>query len=253
MSARQYFAFSRRRVLCVVSLWSIVGLAVAGSYAEDEDVDRDTLRGLSGVHVVIESVRPEIERAGLTKQQLQTDVELRLRQTGIRVLSKAERAQVLGWPFLYVNVHVLISTGMAIYNIRVDLKQEAQLSANDSSAVVSTWSTGSLGRTGIANMPTDVRNSLRDRVDEFVNAYLSVNPSVGPRAAAPAAPATPSPRRDLIRQVQQRLQAVGYNPGTADGTMGPQTRNALRWFQNTKGLRPTGEPDEATLDALGVR
>jgi len=35
--------------------------------------------------------------------------------------------------------------------------------------------------------------------------------------------------------------------------MGLQTREALRWFQNTKGLIPTGEIDEKTLDALGLR
>ena len=28
---------------------------------------------------------------------------------------------------------------------------------------------------------------------------------------------------------------------------------ALRGFQKAKGLRPTGEPDTATLDALGLR
>jgi len=62
-----------------------------------------------------------------------------------------------------------------------------------------------------------------------------------------------SPRHDLIRQVQERLKAVGFNPGAIDGAMGPQTRDALRWFQNAKGLRATGELDEVTLDALGVR
>lgn len=70
-----------------------------------------------------------------------------------------------------------------------------------------------------------------------------------PRAPSPQA----SPRHGLIRQVQERLQAAGFNPGAIDGAMGRQTRDALRWFQNTKGLLATGEPDEKTLEALGVR
>jgi peptidoglycan hydrolase-like protein with peptidoglycan-binding domain len=53
--------------------------------------------------------------------------------------------------------------------------------------------------------------------------------------------------------VQVRLQAAGFQPGIIDGRLGPQTQSALRWFQNTKGIRATGELDEATLDALGVR
>jgi peptidoglycan hydrolase-like protein with peptidoglycan-binding domain len=43
------------------------------------------------------------------------------------------------------------------------------------------------------------------------------------------------------------------NPGTIDGTLGPQTQQALRWFQNAKGLVATGDLDEKTLNALEVR
>jgi peptidoglycan hydrolase-like protein with peptidoglycan-binding domain len=35
--------------------------------------------------------------------------------------------------------------------------------------------------------------------------------------------------------------------------MGPQTQQALRWFQNAQGLLPTGDLDEKTLNALEVR
>jgi hypothetical protein len=72
----------------------------------------------------------------------------------------------------------------------------------------------------------------------------------------PASVVTPiqsSPRRELIRHVQERLQATGFSTGAIEGALGPQTRDALRWFQNAKGIRATGEFDETTLDALGVR
>jgi peptidoglycan hydrolase-like protein with peptidoglycan-binding domain len=60
-------------------------------------------------------------------------------------------------------------------------------------------------------------------------------------------------RRDRVRQVQERLHAAGFKPGAIDGAMGAQTREALRQFQTTKGLRATGGLDEQTLEALGVR
>lgn len=60
-------------------------------------------------------------------------------------------------------------------------------------------------------------------------------------------------RQNMIRQVQQRLKKQGFNPGGIDGTLGPQTQQALRWFQNSKGLIATGVLDTKTLDALGVR
>jgi hypothetical protein len=80
----------------------------------------------------------------------------------------------------------------------------------------------------------------------------SVEPS-SKTATPPQLVQTAAPRRALIRQVQERLQAAGVNPGAIDGVLGPQTRNALRLFQNTKGVQATSELDEVTLDALGVR
>jgi peptidoglycan hydrolase-like protein with peptidoglycan-binding domain len=115
---------------------------------------------------------------------------------------------------------------------------------------------------GSANLPTGIRNAVRSLVDQFIDAYLRVTPrpagslapsAVAPRPAGSRAPAAVATGRDLIRQVQQRLQAGGYTPGTVDGALGPQTRQALRGFQKAKGLRPTGEPDTVTLDALGLR
>jgi TPR repeat protein len=71
--------------------------------------------------------------------------------------------------------------------------------------------------------------------------------------AAPSPSAPSSSHSYLIRQVQERLQATGFKPGTIDGVLGRQTRDALRRFQNTKGLLATGELDEKTLDALGIQ
>jgi hypothetical protein len=51
---------------------------------------KEVLAGLDGVRVVVEGVRPEAEKYGLTQQLLQTDTELRLRQNGIRVLTDEE-------------------------------------------------------------------------------------------------------------------------------------------------------------------
>src|SRR5262249_58405396 len=93
------------------------------------------------------------------------------------------------------------------------------------------------------------RKNVRTMIDHYPNVYLRPPPL--PKGSAPPSP--PPPRRDLIRQVQERLQTVGYNPGTIDGSMGPQTQQALRWFQNAQGLKTTGDLDESTLNALGIR
>lgn len=57
----------------------------------------------------------------------------------------------------------------------------------------------------------------------------------------------------MVRDVQQALNARGYDAGPADGHYGPSTRDALRRFQEASGLPRTGELDRPTLAALGVR
>ncbi len=61
--------------------------------------------------------------------------------------------------------------------------------------------------------------------------------------------AGPLPSLEL-RAAQLRLRYLGHDPHGIDGFLGPRTRAALRAFQVQAGLPATGEPDEATLQAL---
>ncbi|WP_287985337.1 peptidoglycan-binding domain-containing protein [Diaphorobacter sp.] len=53
-----------------------------------------------------------------------------------------------------------------------------------------------------------------------------------------------------VREAQERLNAMGYNVGTPDGSAGPKTARALREFQQAQGLPVTGRLDSATAGAL---
>jgi peptidoglycan hydrolase-like protein with peptidoglycan-binding domain len=67
-----------------------------------------------------------------------------------------------------------------------------------------------------------------------------------PLGASAGQPLTPAD----IQQVQARLQAMGLDPGPLDGTWGPQTEAALRAYQQQRGLPMSGQPDDATRQAL---
>ena len=165
----------------------LLGLSVAPSWATDSQAARDSLRGLPGVNVLIEDLKPEVERAGLTKTQLQTDVELRLRQSEIRVLTKQEQRSVIGQPYVYVNVNVLLGlSGLAVYSIKVELCQKASLETGEIRYGATTWDVAMLGAIDRARL-AQIRDKVRDPVDQFINAYLSVNPRpTGSPAPAPA-------------------------------------------------------------------
>ena len=69
-----------------------------------------------------------------------------------------------------------------------------------------------------------------------------------PFKLADAGPVQP----DAVRQVQERLKTAGFYPGPVDGYLGPRTRDALRRYQESKGLQTTGEVDKATRTALDL-
>ena len=58
------------------------------------------------------------------------------------------------------------------------------------------------------------------------------------------------PDRELVRDAQRQLKALGFNPGDADGNFGSQTEAAVRAYQQRYRLTDTGRLDETTLRSL---
>ena len=56
--------------------------------------------------------------------------------------------------------------------------------------------------------------------------------------------------RESRRLVQQKLQEEGFDPGPADGLLGPRTRDAIRRWQERAGLPATGYLDSAAVEIL---
>ena len=55
---------------------------------------------------------------------------------------------------------------------------------------------------------------------------------------------------EKIRDLQQRLSALGYDPRGVDGRLGPGTRGALRAFQRAHDLPETGYFSADALRAI---
>lgn len=82
--------------------------------------------------------------------------------------------------------------------------------------------------------------------------------SAAPSTAVPAQAiaAAPNPSRVAaplsLRAAQDRLNALGFDAGVADGRMGPRTRHALLAFQRSRGIALTGTLDAQTAAALEI-
>jgi peptidoglycan hydrolase-like protein with peptidoglycan-binding domain len=69
-------------------------------------------------------------------------------------------------------------------------------------------------------------------------------------AREPRVAATSGSTSEVLERAQRKLQALGFDPGAADGIFGEQTRAALHAYQRAHRLPRTGTLDERTMEAL---
>ena len=73
-----------------------------------------------------------------------------------------------------------------------------------------------------------------------------------PRVRPNEAPVDVRPRSDaVIAEIQRELARRGFYDGVPDGVYGPRTDSAIRDFEQAAGLRPSAEPNDVLLQAIG--
>jgi hypothetical protein len=150
------------RYVLIAILMALICLDV--SMAQTRDQQRDSLQGLQGVEVVIESLRPDAETDGLSQEAIRTAVELILRSRGIRVLTRSESLRTPAAPYLYA------------YAVTVEVMQKVSLAQRSQQTMsATTWEKGGVGTTSHSNIRM-VIDSVESKVKEFANDFLAANP-----------------------------------------------------------------------------
>lgn len=133
---------------------------------------RDTLRDLTGVEVVVESLDVD----GLSSGALKSEIEAQLDQVGIRVLRDKERLKQPGYPYLYVRLSVLNAEPVHTYSLEISLNQTVTLMRYPSiSTFAPTWWVHAVGVMSPLDVAT-LRTTVHDYLAKFVQAYQAVNP-----------------------------------------------------------------------------
>ncbi|MCX5811782.1 MAG: hypothetical protein NT178_04465 [Proteobacteria bacterium] len=169
----------KRSIVVLISIFFTLTLFLS-AYAIDTEITRKTMNGLQGVCVTVENIQPNIQKyaqkAGVTREQMQKDIETKLKSAGIKALNREEWLTAPGKPMLYVNVNTHeYEKYWYAYDIKVELQQVVSLEMNPSiKTMADTWSTN---MTGIANIGTLnlIRNNVGVLSERFINAYKSVN------------------------------------------------------------------------------
>jgi hypothetical protein len=168
--------------------WSFLILMVfalcSESIALDDQLSRDTLKGIQGFPVMVD-VASDLREIGITGEQIQMDTELKLRLAGIKVEAKV----IPGKPALYIFILGLripkLPMESPVYTFYIDVSVVQMVRLERDLTFfnwIHTWSIDYIGVRGSRN-PDDIKNHIRDvnkdLVEKFINAYLSANPKEG--------------------------------------------------------------------------
>lgn len=168
--------------LCAVAIASILTLTLSiGIMAARVSMEVKSLKGLSGVCVVVETLAPDIARDGLSVDSLRKIVSSRLSSGGIRLLSEEELSQP-GAAIFYVSItSVKSDTGLYACNVHAEVIQAAALSRDPSILTpATTWTSGTVGIVGASNVK-QLNETVAGLADEFVRDFLSVNSKQQPK------------------------------------------------------------------------
>jgi hypothetical protein len=109
---------------------------------------------------------------------------------------------------------------------------------------------GTVGGVLMPEDATSIANNLLGREHRAANTMINGPSTASAPKAAPAEESGSSVAPNQVKEAQQRLQDEGLYKAKIDGIVGPQTRGALRQYQQREGLPQTGRLDQQTWTLL---
>jgi hypothetical protein len=162
----------KMRILASLMVWVILpAFFQAGAHMRVGQPE--VLKGLEAIRLEVERIKPEIERDGLFRDTLFSDMELKLRLAGLKVISEEQAQQIPEAPTLYLNVDALKCSFGYVYNIGLYLIEPATLVRKPIRALAMFLRIPE--QLGIASRLSEVREAADDVLDEFVKIWKESN------------------------------------------------------------------------------
>ena len=160
----------------------LVAICVASTLTESQL----SLEGIDALYVSV-VFSNKLINTGLSESQVQTDVELKLRRNGFKVLSLQDFKESPFTPLFTVDIASIRITpnntnqtfGFSS-SIGVSLYERVRIFRNEKAVMAATWSVGHMFVNNSQGHPQYAREVVSDLVDKFLNDYLAANPKEQP-------------------------------------------------------------------------
>jgi len=172
---------------------------------------QQSLQGLVGIRVVVKKHNLDTAKYGLTFDELQTEIESRLRSRGVQVVAREEYSGASRTGILHIDVLPLIAeaTGFCAVSINVALVQNVILTGQDTTRLcqATTWERRTVALCDTESLK-EIPKTVVGFVDQFVKDYIAANstlrqPANGGSGVEPWSPAgepqpTKTPRKSPL-------------------------------------------------------
>ena len=180
--------WSWRALKTLIVVGCFCGMSTAPVWAVF-DMGRQSLEGMDGVQVIVRKIAPDIEKAGLAKEDIQHRVEEKLKDADIKVLDARETLFSPGAPSLDIDVKTFPlkckdeESKDYFFLIDVSLTQGIFL-ARDSKINLhaDTWTARDYGQTATLE---EVKTKTDHLIDRFIDAYKAAQTQATPTTLSP--------------------------------------------------------------------
>jgi hypothetical protein len=129
----------------------------------------DEMRGIKGFRVAVETLAPELEKEGLTREEVVKDISAMLEKGRVKVLSNPEWEKTSGKPVLNTSVYATKTGGNKYqYSVTIEVgKYEDPKPGTYSGKTKTLWLTSGVGEGGIS----DIRSRIKGETELFLKCY----------------------------------------------------------------------------------
>ena len=170
----------RRVSLAIIPLMLAYALT-EGSIAQAEFDDHKirTFQGIDSLFVAVEDITGDCQQLANAEDSLKTLIELKLRQNGIKVVSREVFNKNWETPAIYLNVNARDAreTTSCFGNISLELHDAVRLYRDgEFITFVETWKNSGVFLSPFNSVREYVKSIVDGHMDKFLNAYFQANP-----------------------------------------------------------------------------
>ena len=149
----------------------LLALGLFGSSASAQDQPKSWLKGMTAAKVKI-SMSQALVDAGVQGARLRTQIELRLRNAGLRVDPS------LTQPVLYVEITAVRGPGTNAFAsyVNVQVSEDVKVARNGQDVFTIIWGPNLHVLYTVRDLENELFVTTTNKIDEFLNDWLGANP-----------------------------------------------------------------------------